>query len=359
MLHKIVIENYRSFGEKAEISLYPNPKRTLFQNHIYSNDDLLRPVLKHCLIIGPNASGKTNIVTAMKFLREFCSEPTHYYLQDGKLSNWYNENRFHLSIENNDKPIHLGIEFSNHGNYYDYNLYIDRNGFKEESLNLIRGNRLRPVSIFVHTKDHFENTERPDTINIQSWICNSLEVICESPSVHALTDFYQSTPAAIQFTNNALQHIGTEITISINIGKLVFTHTGTDSCLFNSISDESTGTIRLLSLLAILYRAINEDKTFIIDDIEQNINTATFRDLVKFFCESVSKGQLIYTTNSLMTMNQQEMTRLDEVNLLEKKNGSTHVIALDKLPNIKTLLSLERNYLDDRFGGRPGIISLE
>ena len=54
MLHKIIIENYKSFGTRGEISLYPNPKRTLYVNHIYSGEDLLYPVLKHSFIIGPN-----------------------------------------------------------------------------------------------------------------------------------------------------------------------------------------------------------------------------------------------------------------------------------------------------------------
>ena len=93
MLHKIILENYRSFGTRGEISLYPNPKRTFYPSHIYSGEELLYPVLKHCLIVGPNASGKTNLVKGMKFIKEFCCGQQHHDPKDKWLNRWYYDNR--------------------------------------------------------------------------------------------------------------------------------------------------------------------------------------------------------------------------------------------------------------------------
>lgn len=445
MLHKIIIENYKSFGTRGEISLYPNPKRTLYVNHIYSGEELLYPVLKHSFIIGPNASGKTNIVTAMKFLKEFCSGQMHHDPKDEFLRHWYYRNRFSLPALEDEAPVHFMVEFSKGGKYYEYSASFDGEGIKTESLYLIRGNRLRPQIIFLRTRDkvefHREMNVSYDTItrfhqqmeynpetsilvlnanlryvnsedmfNAQAWFRENLEVSTKDFSLPTLLDMYCRTPRALQFTNTILQKMGVGSTVAIaeskpsewlknndrNVDRTIlnlfengeispsvhsydtddmvirtvgrrkviremeFVHTGVGGYEWRTKPrEESAGTIRLLTILAVLYQSMYEGKTYVIDNLEQQINAASFRDLLKYYCESDGNGQLIYTANSLMTLNQQEMTRMDEVCLLEKKEGSTQTIPLDGFPNIKSMLSLERNYLDGRFGGRPGIIEVD
>lgn len=445
MLHNFIIENYRSFGARGEVSLYPNPKRTSFSNHIYSGEELLYPVLKHCLVVGPNASGKTNIVTAMKFLKEFCSGRQHHDPKDEFLRHWYYKNRFCLPVAEDEAPIHFMIEFSKSGRQYEYSASFDGEGIKNEMLYLIRGNRLRPQVVFLRSRDriefhkdmnvsddtvnrfqqqmeyspeasilvlnaNFRYVELEDMHNAQTWFRENLGISSENMNVPELLDMYCNTPRVLEFTNNILQTIGLGCTVAIleskpsdwlmknsrtmdrriltlfengEISPSVYSYDTTDMIirtvrrrkviremefvhagmggyeLRTKSSEESDGTIRLLTVLAILYRTIYEGKSYIVDDIDKNLNAATFRDLMKYYCDKAGNGQLVYMSNSLMTMNQQEMTRLDEVNLLEKKNGCSQIIALDKLPNIKTHLSLERNYLDGRFGGRPGMITAD
>ena len=442
MLHKIIIENFKSFGTKGEISLYANPKRTVYPSHIYSGEELLYPVLKHCLIVGTNASGKTNIVSALRFIKEFCGGQQHHDPKDEFLRHWYYQNRFCLPVAEDEAPIHFLVEFSKGGRYYEYSVSFDGEGIKSEALYLARGNRLRPQIIFLRTRDRVEfqrelnvdndtvarlqeqmeynpetsilvlnanlrYVENRDMLNAQAWFCENLEVAKEEMSEPELLDFYCNNPRTLEFTNSIMKKIGLGCTVAIAeskpsewlkrnarcmdrnilslfengeispaihsydstdmvirtvgrrkvIREMEFVHSGINGFEMRTRAiEESKGTIRLLTILAILYRTIHEGRTFIVDDIEQNLNAATFRDLMKYYCETEGFGQLIYTTNSLMTMNQQEMTRLDEVNLLEKKDGSTQVCPLDKFPNIKIFLSLERNYLDGRFGCRPGMI---
>lgn len=441
MLHKIIIENYKSFGTRGEISLYANPKRTVYTNHIHCEDELPFPVLKHCLVVGPNGSGKTNLVTALKFIKDFCGGQMHHDPKEEYLRYWYYQNRFCMPFAEDEAPVHFLVEFSRGGRFYEYSVNIDGEGIKNEALYLIRGNRLRPQVIFLRTRDKVEfnrevnvsaddvtmfiqqmesnpetsvlvinsnlrYVDNDDMINAQAWFRENLEVSCNDMTIPELMDMYCDMPSILEFTNTALRNIGVGCTVAIEesqpsewlrrnvrtmdrsvlnlfengeispaihsydtpdmvirsvgrrkvIREMEFVHSCMGGYEYRAKAcEESQGTIRLLTILAILYRSIHEDRTFVVDDMERNVNAATFRDLLKYFCESTANGQLIYTTNSLMTMNQQEMTRLDEVNLLEKKDGSTQIIALERFPGIKTLLSLERNYLDGRFGGRPGI----
>lgn len=445
MLQKFTIENYRSFRERCEFNLYANPKRTSYPEHVYSGENLTFPVLKHCMLIGPTASGKSNVVSAMRFLKAFGSGQLHNDPKEEYLCHWYYNNRFNLPAMEDEAPAHFTIEFSKAGKSYEYSVSLDGEGIKNEALYLLRGNRLRPQIIFLRTRDRIEfqkdlaisnecisllqqqmeyspeasvlvlnanlrYVDCEDMFNAQEWFHRNLEVTDRNMTVPELLDFYCNKPRTLQFTNTLLEKIGVGCTVAIaeskpsewlarnartmdrailnlfengeispsvhsyeteqmvirSVGKrkvirqLEFVHTGADGhVLRTDAARESDGTIRLLTVFAILYRTIYEGMTFVIDDMDANINAATLRDLMKFYCETEGSGQLVYTTNSLVTMNQQEMTRLDEVNLLEKKNGVTVNNALDRFPKIKTLLSLERNYLDGRFGGRPGIFTSE
>ena len=62
MLEKIIFENFKSFRQKTEISLIKT-NYTLLPYNVADNG-----VLKGCLFVGPNASGKSNIIIAIKYL---------------------------------------------------------------------------------------------------------------------------------------------------------------------------------------------------------------------------------------------------------------------------------------------------
>lgn len=445
MLQKFTIENYRSFRDKCEFSIYANPRRTSYIEHVYNSEDLVFPVLKHSMVIGPTASGKTNMVSAMRFMKAFGSGQLHHDPKDEYLRHWYYENRFSLPAMEDETPIHFMIEFSKAGRSYAYSVSFDGEGIKNEALYLLRGNRTRPQVIFLRTRDRIEfqrdleisrecislfmqqmeyspetsvlvlnanlrYVDNDDMCNAQNWFHENLEVADGNMSIPELLDFYCDKPRTLQFTNTLLEKIGVGCTLAIAeskpsewlarnartmdrsilnlfengeispsvhsyetdrmvirtvgrrkvIRELEFVHTGAEGFeLRTDASRESAGTIRLLTVFAVLYRTIYEGKISVMDDMDMNINAATFRDLMKFYCETEGCGQILYTTNNLITMNQQEMVRLDEVNLLEKKDGATRNNALDGFPNIKTMLSLERNYLDGRFGGRSGTFSTE
>jgi AAA15 family ATPase/GTPase len=70
MLKTIKIANFRSIDEEIELSFEPAIKNKL--NEYYLTKDNL---LKIALIYGPNASGKTNIINAIGFLRNFIFNP--------------------------------------------------------------------------------------------------------------------------------------------------------------------------------------------------------------------------------------------------------------------------------------------
>ena len=121
---------------------------------------------------------------------------------------------------------------------------------------------------------------------------------------------------------------------------------------------QSSGTLRLLTLVPAIYYAIYEGKTIVIDEIDNSIHPILIKGLIKFFGNSNSNGQLIFTTHETALLNQQELLRPDEVWMIEKKCGVSNMYSLNDFKIHKTL-SLENGYLDGRFGAIPFLGSID
>jgi len=154
-----------------------------------------------------------------------------------------------------------------------------------------------------------------------------------------------------------------ELDISEENGKrmvheFIFTQLGQNGYTGNmEIEAQSTGTVKLLTLIPAIYDAIHNDSTVIIDEIDNGIHPMLIKKLVGFFGKSHSSGQLIYTTHETALLNQQELLRPDEVWLTEKYQGATKMYSLNEFKIHKTL-SLENGYLEGRFGAIPFIGTL-
>lgn len=142
------------------------------------------------------------------------------------------------------------------------------------------------------------------------------------------------------------------------VREFVFQQVGRNGSLCDmDVMSQSTGTLRLLTLIPAIYFAINKGKTVLIDEIDNGIHPMLIKNLVKFFGESKSNGQLIYTTHETALLNQQELLRPDEVWFVEKVEGCTKMYSLNDFKIHKTI-SIENGYLDGRFGAIPFIGTL-
>ena len=99
-------------------------------------------------------------------------------------------------------------------------------------------------------------------------------------------------------------------------------------------------------------------KTIVIDEIDNSIHPILIKGLIKFFGNSNSNGQLIFTTHETALLNQQELLRPDEVWMIEKKCGVSNMYSLNDFKIQKTF-SLENGYLDGRFGAIPFLGSID
>jgi AAA15 family ATPase/GTPase len=131
-------------------------------------------------------------------------------------------------------------------------------------------------------------------------------------------------------------------------------------CKEMKITSQSDGTVRLLTLIPALYEAMHLNKTVLIDEIDNSIHPNLMFELLRFYANNKSNGQLIFTTHTTKLLNQQELVRPDEIWITEKSEGNTRMYSLNDF-KLHNTLNIENGYLDGRYGGVPAIeeISME
>src|SRR3989338_126559 len=105
MLIEFYVENYRSIREKASLSMVATKDASLDKNlikNVLKEDSLLRSAV----IYGANASGKTNILMALEFLRLLVlNSHNHQKGQNIKFMPFKLDNKYV------SKPTKMGIVF--------------------------------------------------------------------------------------------------------------------------------------------------------------------------------------------------------------------------------------------------------
>jgi AAA15 family ATPase/GTPase len=123
------------------------------------------------------------------------------------------------------------------------------------------------------------------------------------------------------------------------------------------IMAQSDGTVRLLTLIPVLFEAIYQSKTVFIDEIDNSIHPNLMFELIRFYANNKSNGQLIFTTHTTKLLNQQELVRPDEIWLTEKLEGNTNMFSLNDF-KLHNTLNIENGYLDGRYGAVPVVEEL-
>ena len=94
-----------------------------------------------------------------------------------------------------------------------------------------------------------------------------------------------------------------------------------------------------------------------IDEIEHSIHPYLIRELVKIFSSQDTTGQLIFTTHETCLLDQ-KFIRTDEVWMVEKKEGSTHMYSLNDF-KIHNTINIANGYMEGRYGAIPFIGELK
>jgi uncharacterized protein len=132
MLIRFAVENYLSFNERVELSMITGKYRLLPEHVIKRNGKRSPNLLKAAVVYGANASGKTNIVSAIAFGKRLVVRGT-------KAGDSISVRRFKLEKDKDSKLSRFQYDFDTDGTSYSYGFGIDNTRVAEEWLYEIGG----------------------------------------------------------------------------------------------------------------------------------------------------------------------------------------------------------------------------
>ncbi len=133
-------------------------------------------------------------------------------------------------------------------------------------------------------------------------------------------------------------------------------HRGKDGLeTFFELERESAGTRRLLVLLGPVFRSLDEGSVLVIDELNASLHTQACEAVLTLFSrhDTNPKGAQLITTTHDTNLLRSPILRRDQVWFTEKdSNGATHIYPLT---DIRTRQgdNIEKGYLQGRFGALP------
>jgi len=125
------------------------------------------------------------------------------------------------------------------------------------------------------------------------------------------------------------------------------------------LNDESSGTVKMISLYYFLIEALEKGKTLFIDEMDAKLHPLLTRYIINLFQNKDSNkqnAQLIFTTHDTNTLNN-ELFRRDQIWFAEKnEKGISELFSLAEYKVNNTKIRKDASYNKDYLGGRYGAI---
>lgn len=129
MLLEFSVKNYLSFKDEVTLSLRGREGVTRHEGD-NTFDVAGEPILKSAVIYGANASGKSNLIKAMQFMKHFVLNSAIGQQSEAEID----VEHFELAIETANQPSQFEITFVHEDRYYRYGFELDSRNICQEWL---------------------------------------------------------------------------------------------------------------------------------------------------------------------------------------------------------------------------------
>lgn len=391
-------------------------KETLKENYFTQNNTNL---LKSAIILGPNASGKTNLIQALEYMRFLVLE-SRKFERDVSIKYF----PFKLNKEYRvNCPISLKLKFIHNDNTFTYDIKIKNIGsgksqyhFVIDGETLTRNNKI----IFNRTSENkfpdstnknmskklkssselllrnslllssYGSNDLPELKDAYEWFEKVLRIyggnkINKRDTIHYFLNDNKFKSYLMKSLQNAdLGNITNFDIIEENIKmkfpadiseslkeRIIFDnkyqfktyHTDDDnkSIEFDFIMEESNGTQKYVLLMGIIYDMIKNNKVIIFDELENSLHPEILKNIFYLLHRSDTKAQMIVSTHSYSLLQyvndiDEEVFRRDQVWFTRKrKDMSTQLYSLINIGGIRKDLRIFKAYFDGRLEALPDV----
>ncbi len=412
MLVEFRIKNFRSLRDEQVLSLVASKDKTLQASHTQPTGITAAPtLLRSAVVYGANASGKSNLIKALQYMRSVVIESATA-MQPGQT---FAVQPFRLDADSTSRSSEFEVTFLIDGVRYQY-------GFAMTALRIVSEHLLvykafKPQRWFTRhydieagkdvyefgpglkgPKNLWEGATRPNALFLSmavqlnsdalrpvfDWFLNRLVIFNEqaqlSPqtTIHMLKqeqgckdicNFLSAADISIadidvetrkvpgQAVHFDLVAGKTEVrTEEMEEHKVRFHHITEHGKAVFDLMDESSGTRNLLFLAGPVMNILSNGLTLVIDELDTSLHTLLVRELVRLFHRpeiNTGGAQLVFTTHDTSLLDAPDLFRRDQVWFVEKDlDQASKLLSLSEFSPRKNE-ALERGYLIGRYGGVP------
>lgn len=418
MLLQFKAENFKSFLDEMDFSMTPAPKQKDLEYSILEHKIGNKTYKGLCsaIIYGPNASGKTNIISAMDVFKEIVLKGNIRNSDELRSPN-ISEGKLEL-IPNNlnryPKPTKFYIRFVEGELLVEYELKIDLGLFLDRNYQ----RKIEFESLRINDKTIYERTDRIEFFNLKSiekylitefrenedsakaiarnnlnetelFLTNGFKMMFSSKIVSFILEWfeekfiviYRAAAAEIKskldnteggkiFINRTTNDAAKLFGINSNALGYVVPEDGREPQLCSIFKDngvaipakhfESYGTVRFINIFPLILKALVEGSVLVMDEFDANIHPMGLMNIINIFHDDINKknAQLIFNTHNPIFLNA-NIVRRDEIKFVER-DDETHLSAHYSLSDFKTSGSngvrKADDYLKHYFLGRYGAV---
>ncbi len=128
-----------------------------------------------------------------------------------------------------------------------------------------------------------------------------------------------------------------------------------DQILLPFLKHESSGTIKMLGILPVLFRALETGSPIVIDEIENGLHPNVLQRILELFLSeetNINNSQLICTTHNISLA--EGKVRRDQVWVISKDScGRSSIKRISDYPGTRTTDNIAEKYLRQAFGSIP------
>lgn len=424
MIVEIKVKNYRSYREEASLT-FEALKDAFNQDSVTElilEDGSVKRLLKTAVILGPNASGKSNIARALSEVAYLITNSRNFDVRFGIPI----YQPFLLDKESSTSPSTITVMFVVDQRFYSYSITYNREMFFEESLHEI----VREKELQVYSR-HYDKEKNSYEMSIgEGWKSTSLDLSNMNPlpnqlilselgrrEANGLQNVYgELRDIQSKMVDNALdlqdnnyvagtilkneqsrlfqqlkkllmvadgniqdvkmqEHSDSEFSfpdsvplevqrmfITQNKWEFRFVHKGSDGLVHFPISMESTGTKNLFSAGTNVLNVLSRGGFLVYDEMNVAMHPLLFRLLVRLFQSKKTNphdAQLLFTTHDVSIVGDNLM-RADQIWLAQKdKNGQSELYSIQDFEDVSIVMPFDEWYRSGRFGALPVFSDIE
>lgn len=372
MLKKMYLTNFMSFKERTEFDFTASKYSILGGKNVSDNN-----VLKEALLIGPNASGKSNVLKGLSFIIKMIKG------EGASFSNYrcfFSKNPITIleyEFLFNNKEVKYVIEYNTRTNSISENLKIDnitvlqRNGNVGElriGENVTTDDQLDSQTLFLRTAsfntgrfpqeptlrqlmDFLQNSYVIDGYNMGATFGNAITKYAEEHGVDKINKYLD------EFNYDFVVEYGSESEgagLKIVVGsekKAVFLKRRSYP-IPNIIINESQGNQVFADLLPNLIRVIENSGMLIIDEFGNSLHNKLSEKVIRFFMENAKTSQIFITSHHTNLISN-SVFRPDQIDLITFKDMQGSQVKRVSEFKPREAQNLEKMYLGGMFEGLP------